>query len=149
MDDVKLEVYRTLYASQDKYTYFMLGATVASIGFAITQTQNLRLELTQIPLGLALLCWGLSFWFGSLNRRYYNSYLFANYDLLRIQRGEHPETGQHPQMIQAASEGIKIAMDKSSNKAGMFANLQTYFFILGAGFYIGWHILEMYLKMQP
>lgn len=148
MMDEKLELYRTLNNSQDKYIYFMLAATITAIGFTITQTQSLKLDIMQIPVGLSLVCWGLSFWFGSLNRRYFNSTLYANFDLFRVQMGEHPEVGNHSGLIAAASEGIKAAMENNSTKADLYAKLQTSFFIYGAFFYICWHILEMYLRTK-
>lgn len=140
------EVYRNLFTSQDKYTYFILAATITAIGFTITKTQNLKLSLTQIPLGISVICWGLSFFFGCRNRAYCNSILYANYDLLKVQSGQHREVGSHPQYIQEASEGIIEAMNTNSNKANKLGNLQTRMFIIGSVFYVCWHILEMYLR---
>lgn len=140
------EVYRNLHKSQDKYIYFILAATIASIGFTITQTQNIIFSLSLIPLGISILCWGFSFFFGCRNREYYNSILYANYDLLRVQLGDYPETGSHPQKIQAASEGIMQAIQDNSDRANRLGHLQMTTFILGALFYLVWHILEIYLR---
>ncbi|NNH18505.1 hypothetical protein HLB01_05555 [Bordetella trematum] len=52
-------------ASREKYSYFQLGAAGACIAFALTQSKDQVLGLIHIPLGLALLLWGLSFYFGS------------------------------------------------------------------------------------
>ena len=147
MNDENLrEVYRNLQTSQDKYTYFILAATIAAIGFTITQTQALKLQYSLIPLGISVLSWGLSFYFGCRNREYYNSTLYANYELLRVQNGIHPEIGNHPQKIQAASEGIKQAIDSNSDKANNLGHLQMKAFVIGAFFYLIWHTLEMYLR---
>lgn len=147
MSDENLrEIYRTLQKSQDKYTYFILAATIASIGFTITQTQNIIFNLSLIPLGVSILCWGFSFFFGCRNREYYNSTLYANYELLKVQKGDHPEIGSHPQKIQAASEGIMQAIQNNSDKANRLGHLQMKTFIMGALFYLVWHILEMYLR---
>jgi hypothetical protein len=147
MNDENLrEIYRTLQKSQDKYIYFILAATIASIGFTITQTQNTIVSLSLIPLGISILCWGFSFFFGCRNREYYNSILYANYELLRVQLGEYPEIGSHPQKIQAASEGIMQAIQYNSDKTNKLAHLQMITFILGALFYLIWHILEIYLR---
>jgi hypothetical protein len=145
-DDNMREVYRNLNASQDKYIYFLLTATIAAIGFTITTTNSLKLNITQIPLAVSVICWGLSFWFGCRNRQYFNSTLFANFDLIRVQNGQHPNVGAHPQLIQAASDGIKEAININSDRASKLANIQMYMFLLGAFFYIAWHILEMYLR---
>ena len=140
------EIYRNLQKSQDKYIYFILAATIASIGFTITQTQNIIFSRSLIPLGISILCWGFSFFFGCRNREYYNSILYANFDLLNIQLGNHSVTDSHPQKIQAASEGIMQAIQKNSDKANRLAHLQMATFILGALFYLVWHILEIYLR---
>ncbi len=145
-DDNLREVYRTLQLSQDKYTYFLLAATIAAIGFTITQTQNIKLHLSLIPLGISILFWGISFLFGCRNREYNNSTLYANYELLKVQSGIHPEIGNHPQKMQAASEGIMKAIESNSNKANKLGHLQMNTFILGVIFYLAWHILEMYLR---
>ncbi|HWP98684.1 MAG TPA: hypothetical protein VN426_17710, partial [Syntrophomonadaceae bacterium] len=141
-----LEIYRHLQTSQDKYTYFLLATTIAAIGFAITQTKDLALNWTQVPVGISVLSWGLSFLFGCLNRLYYTSALYANLHYIRIRDGEHPEVGIHPQRIQAASEGINIAMNYNSEKANKYGRYQMFAFTFGSIAYIAWHILEMYLR---
>jgi hypothetical protein len=145
-DENLIEVYRNLQTSQDKYIYFILAATIAAIGFAIMQTQALKLQFSLIPLGISVLSWGLSFYFGCRNREYYNSTLYSNYDLLRVQNGIHPEIGNHPQKIQAASEGIKRAINSNSDKANKLGHLQMKAFFIGVFFYLIWHIFEMYLR---
>jgi hypothetical protein len=145
-DDNLREVYKTLQVSQDKYTYFILAATIAAIGFTIKQTQNLKLQLSLIPLGISILLWGLSFFWGCRNREYYNSILYANYELLKVQNGRHPEIGTHPQMMQAASKGIMQAIESNSDRANKLGHLQMKTFIFGVISYLVWHILEMYLR---
>lgn len=147
MNDENLrEIYRTLQNAQDKYIYFILATTIASVGFTITQTQDIIFSLSLIPLGISILCWGFSFFFGCRNREYYNSTLYANYELLKVQMGDHPELGNNPQMIQAASKGITKAIEDNSNKVNRLGKLQVKTFIMGALFYLVWHILEMYLR---
>jgi hypothetical protein len=145
-DEDLREIYRNLQNSQDKYVYFILAVTTASIGFTITQTQNITFKPSLILLGIGILCWGFSFFFGCRNREYCNSTLYANYELLKVQKGDHPELGNHPQMIQAASEGIKQAIQDNSDKMNNLVRLQMKTFIMGALFYLVWHILEIYFR---
>lgn len=144
-DENVREVYRNLQSSQDKYIYFILASTVAAIGFSITQTQDLALSYTQIPLGLSLICWGLSFFFGCRNREYYNSTLYANAELLKVQKGQHPNAGSHPDYIKAASEGILNAINDNSDKVIKFGRLQMNMFIVGVLFFVCWRVIEMYM----
>ncbi|WP_339279088.1 hypothetical protein NYE40_23860 [Paenibacillus sp. FSL W8-1187] len=150
MDENFREVYKQLQTSQDKYVYFILAATLASIAFAIKQSQALPLKMSQIPLALSVVCWGISFFLGCRNREYYNSTLYANSELLRIQSGKlpHPEYGNHPNYILAASEGILAAIQKNSNKVSNLGRNQMRMFLLGALFYTSWHIIEMYMRSK-
>lgn len=144
--EVQRELYRILREAQDKYTYFLLAGAGAAIGFAVTQTQHAPLRASQLPLGLAVACWGLSFFFGCRHLAYVNSTLFANSELLRVQAGEHPNAGTHPDTIAAASAGIQTAMENNSNVANRLGRLQFSMLVFGGILFVGWHILEMYLR---
>ncbi|MFC4820327.1 hypothetical protein [Dokdonella ginsengisoli] len=145
-NEAQFEVYRALRTSQDKYAYFLLAAAGASIAFAITQTRGHHISWFQVPLGLAVLCWGLSFFFGCRNIAYVNSTLYANAELIRVQNGEHPEIGRDPQRQKAACIGIRTAIESKSNVANSLSKRQFYFLIAGAVFYISWHVAEMCLQ---
>lgn len=142
----QLEVYRALRESQGKYTYFLLAAVGAAVGFALSQTKESALCLSQIPLGIAVGLWGLSFYLGCKNISYVNSLLYANSEMLRIESGQHPEVGQHPQMVEAASEGVRDAMESNAEKANVLGKWQFSTLIGGAVFYIIWHVIEMLLR---
>lgn len=143
-----MEIYRQHRASQDKYVYFLLAAVGASIAFALNQTQGLALTLSQIPLAISISAWGLSFFCGCKNIGYTNSTLYANADMLKIESGNHPEVGSHPQMISAASQGIRAAIEHNITKASRFGKLQFSLFVTGVISYVIWHTLEMWLRMQ-
>jgi hypothetical protein len=145
-DNFLEEVYRQLRAAQDKYTYFLLAATGAAIALVVNQTQGSTLSWSLAPLAVAVLCWGLSFFFGCRHLEYVSSNLYANAEFLKVQSGEHPEVGQHPQMMAAASEGIHQAFEANTLRANRLAKLQFRFLVAGAIFYIAWHVLEMWLR---
>lgn len=140
------EVYRQLRTTQDKYTYALLAATGAAIALAINQTQGATVAWSQVPLAGAVLCWGLSFFFGCRHVTYVSSTLYANAELFKVEDGMHPEVGNHPQMITAASEGIKDAVQYNSSRANIFARLQFGLLVIGAVLYVSWHVLEMILR---
>jgi hypothetical protein len=145
-DDYLIEAYRQLRTSQDKYVYFMLAASASAIAYALNRAQDRSLSLVLIPWGLALLLWGFSFYFGCIHLAFVNSTLFANIELIRVQRGTHPDAGTNPQIIEAASNGIRSAIEKNSNKANRLGHAQFWFFVLGVLAYITWQVLEMYLR---
>jgi hypothetical protein len=141
-----LEVYRQLRLAQDKYTYFLLAAVGAAIGLAITQTQGSALSWSQIPLALGVLCWGLSFIFGCLHLLNTSSALYTNAEKLRVESGINPMVGNDPQKMVKASQILSESFEKSSNRANRNSKWQFRFLVLGAIFYIGWHVLEMLIK---
>jgi hypothetical protein len=144
--DSALEVYRALRDAQTRYTYFLLAAAGAAIGLAVNQTQTARLTWSQMPLGAAALSWGLSFFFGCRHLAYVASSLYSNVELLRVESGQHPELGQHPQVIAAASQGIWQAIETNSNRANRLGQWQFRLLIAGAILYVAWHVVEMYLR---
>jgi hypothetical protein len=139
----ELEVYRQFTASQEKYDYFLMSVSGASIAFAIHRTTGVSLDCSMVILGVAVILWTVSFFAGCRRRAFITSTLYANCELLRVQNGRHPEVGLHPERIAAASEGISKACEFNSKRAVQWANVQLYSLILGALFFIVWHVTDM------
>jgi hypothetical protein len=146
MGDAEHVVFKHLREGQDKYTYFMLTAAGGAVALAVNQTQGAALGWSQVPLGAAVLCWGLSFFCGARNLGYVNATLYANLALLRVESGSDSVVGQHPEMIQAASEGIRQAVESNSKWANRYAKAQFRLLVGGAVLYVVWHVLEMWLR---
>ena len=140
------ELFKVLRESQSKYTYFLLAAVGAGIGFALTQTQNDPLSLTHIPLGLAIISWGASFYCGCKHLSYVHSNLFANFDLLKMQAGTHPEVGRDPNKMHIAKEVMIEIIEDNSETSSKYANWQFRLLIFGAVTYIVWHVIEMAIR---
>jgi len=138
-----IELYQT--ASQ-KLLYFSLAADGAAIGLALNQTQSAPIVWSQIPLAIAVLCWGLSFFSGVRYQHYVNSNLLANIHLLQNELGQHPLTGNDPLKVVAADKFIRESMERSIKRGSTFAGWHYRLLIMGSIFYIGWHILGMYLR---
>jgi hypothetical protein len=132
-----LELYRALRVATDKYIYFLLAAAGACIAFAINQTNDAFLSWSQLPLGAAVLCWGLSFYFGCRQVGGTLDLLYKNYQFesMNLARAD-PEF--------AAS--VSKEMEKSSKRAAKHTALQYKFLLAGAALYIVWHAIEMYLR---
>ena len=142
----QLEVHRALRDSQSKYTYFLLASAGAAVGFALNQTKESVLAVSQVPLGIAVLLWGVSFYFGCRYIQYVNSYLYANAELLLIESGQHSAVGSHPERIAESSGGTRNAMESKSDFANELSKLQFTTLVAGAAFYILWHVIEMFLR---
>ena len=129
---------------QEKLIYYLIALAVAAIGFSILQTIGQPIKRIQIPLAFAVLCWGISIYLGIRFLKLIISSLFANNVYLDILQGRDPRAGQHPEMIRAASSGVKEAMETNSNRASESAKWQERLFYLGIILFIIWRIAEMY-----
>ncbi len=144
MPDAKqIELHRQLRTARDKYAYFLLAAAASATALALNRTAGSALTPSMAVLGVAVFCWGMSFFCGCRCLRLEHSNIFANFELLRVQRGEHPEAGTHPQVIAAATTGVTSAMESNSESSGSSARWQFRLLVGGALFYIAWHVLEM------
>jgi uncharacterized membrane protein YgdD (TMEM256/DUF423 family) len=148
MSESVQEVYRQHRTTQDQYTYFLLAAAGAAIALAVQQTMDRSLSLSLLPLGAAVLSWGASFYCGCLQLQYLSAILYANMDLLIIEQGRHPKVGNHPDYIEAASSGVKKAIDGNSNRVQRYARWQFRLLVLGAILFVGWHVIEMALRTK-
>ncbi len=135
--------------SQSKYTYFLLAAAASAIALVVKRTTGSTLSLEMIPLGLAVFCWGWSFFSGCRNRAYFNSTLYANVALIQIQNGKHPEVPQNPDYIEAAATGVRSAAESNSSKANFWGHMQFRSLLVGAVFFLVWHIIGMLPTNPP
>lgn len=143
-DAALLELRREHQAAKDKYTYFLLAVAASAVAFAVQKTSGLRLSYWLLPVGIAAACWGVSFFFGCKNLVWVQSAVYANFNLLSLRRGVHPDQPQHPQEAEAAVSGVKSALHANSDRARFYAVWQFRSLIVGALFFILWHVLEMY-----
>jgi len=144
-DDARTELFRSLTTENSKYTYFLLTAAGAAIGFSLTQTKDVLITPSIIPLALAVLLWGISFFAGCRHIRQRESLFFENYQFLRVQAGDHPELPAYPEFITA----LRQDMEERRKYSGRWGIWQFRFLITGAIFYIIWHVLKMYLHTYP
>ena len=109
-EEIRL-IHSQLRTAQDKYTYFLLAVAASAIAISIQVTKTDSFSLSLIPLGLAVLSWGGSFYTGCQNIEYVNSTLFANAEYLKVKSGTHSQVGGNISLIEAASEGIMEAIE--------------------------------------
>jgi hypothetical protein len=143
-DDGTLELLRAHRATKEKYIYFLLAAAGAGIGFAVNKTRDASLSWSMMPLAASVACWGLSFYFGCRQATEVAALLYENYNFLRLKSGELAEIPPHPQVV----ADIWGLVEKRFKNSGRYGNRQFEFLIADAVFYIGWHVLEMYLRTK-
>lgn len=146
--DAELEIHRALRDAQHQQVYFLLGAAGAAIAFAVTRTQGASLSWSQLPLGMAVLCWGTSFYLGCRNRRWVSAGLHTNGDMYDVRAGRHPLTGTNPEAMAIGLKVLRENFEHQSNRANWTLTWQFRLLVSGAIFYISWHVLEMGLRLR-
>jgi hypothetical protein len=114
------------------------------VAYALKETSTEAFMDYHLVLFLAVLFWGLSFYFGCKNISYINSSLYTNLAIIHAQNGQIRELrNENPAVISAACDGMRDAFESNSNKANFYGRLQFSFIIIGSIIYIIWHILKM------
>ncbi|MBI3609501.1 MAG: hypothetical protein HY204_02225 [Nitrospirae bacterium] len=139
-----LEIYKQHHMGEEKYTYFLLAIAASAVAFAVQKTTGLKLDWWLTLAALAALSWGASFFFGCKNLMWIQTAVYANSNLLSLELGAHPNQPSHPQLLAAAVSGVEKALDHNITRAQFYAVWQFRLLIIGAVFFIAWHILEMY-----
>lgn len=146
VDEQLIEIHRQHRTGQDKYSYFLLAVTASAVAFAVKNTDGLKITYSLIPLGAAVLLWCVSFYFGVKNLLWVQTSIFANYSLLQLQKGVHPEQPDHPQILEAAIRGVRSAFESNIKNAQFYGIWQFRLLITGVIFFLLWHVLEMVLR---
>jgi hypothetical protein len=141
--ELKKHLSNQLAEAQSKYIYFLLAVAASAIALSVQRTTGQSLNWKMVPLGIAVICWAVSFFAGCRNRAYFSSTLYANAALLQIQDGTHPDVPKYPDAVKAASEGVREAAENNSSMANFWGHLQFRFLVLGAICFLVWHIIEM------
>ncbi len=139
-----MDIYKKHTASLDKYTYFLLTAAGAGIGFAFQKTEGAHFSWWLLPVAGATLCWGLSFYFGCRTIEEMQTSTRLNYQMLLIQQNKHPGLSvPTAQMKHLALKKIDETFDESTLKAQNYAARQFFMLITGAVLLVAWRITEM------
>lgn len=139
-------LHEQLTSAQGKYAYFLLAAAASAIALAVNQTAGEPLKRHQTFLGIAVLCWGLSFYFGCRYLGWMNATLRTNIILSMIQNGSFPGLPNHPQLLQQLEKEAREAGESHAEQGNRDGKRQFRFLIAGAVFYVLWHTVGMALR---
>src|SRR5262249_11667135 len=134
---------RAILALQERFAYFFLAASGSAIAFAIVRTEGLPVASWMIPIGVAVLCWGLSFWQGCELLRSKTSTLLRNWKSLEIRNGGEPITTTNPELAAPARERLASDAAQDKKKTRSSGRAQYVLFLLGAASYLAGHILRL------
>jgi hypothetical protein len=142
-DGAMSDIYKAHQTGQEKYTYFLLAAAGAAIGFAVQKTDGLRFSWWLLPVGLATICWAASFYAGCQNLLWVQSTMTGNMALLQLQNGTHPEQPRGGDYLTAAIAGTREATHANAGTAHEYGNWQFRYLVLGSALFITWRVAEM------
>ncbi|QXX78457.1 hypothetical protein HC956_05115 [Alcaligenes faecalis] len=142
-----MELQKTLTEINQKYTYFLMAAVGAAVGFSITQTSKAPLSWWFLPLAFALFLWGTSFVFGCVTLQLVVRMFNLSIAGLDMSAGRNPICKHDPAAIEIGVATLKKEFDKENARATLFQRWQFYLFILGVAFFIMWHIIEMWRRI--
>lgn len=136
INEVKIE--KLIYHSKaisEKYVYYLLAIDAACVAFSVNQSKDLTLSFSQIPLGLAVVFWGWSFYSGLMQ-------------VTKLER--HTDLN----IIQLKSKMLGVAFQSDLNLEyteiltliNKYRKGQNVFFAIGSMFFLIWHVLRMYLN---
>ena len=144
-DNTLVELTKQHRAGQDKYAYFLLAVAASAVGFAVQKTTGVGVQWSQLPLAVATGLWLMSFFFGCRHLLWSQAALYANASLIKLQKGTHPDQPVHPSASEVARQGIRLAMTQNADAASFYGRWQFLLLVIGAVFFLMWHVLEMFL----
>jgi len=135
---------RRFRSMQEKYVYYVIALCVSSLGYSIYITLDQPLKYSQIPLGAAVLMWGISIYCGLRFLTYVLSTIYAKYAYNNVVIGNDPDDSS--KSIEQKAKGIMRAMEANQEVAGKYFKWQKGLFLVGMVLFFVWHVLEMYFR---
>lgn len=132
MPTENMEVWKTARATHERYEYFLMALTVAAIGFAVQRTSGRYPQWSMIPLVGAGVSWGLSLFAGLRCQEWISKALKSLYIIITP-----PPNKEEREQAEKESE-------KADCKTTCWRRVQFYAFLLGAAFFIAWHVWDMF-----
>src|ERR1700761_6494594 len=93
---------------QNKFVYYILAIDAACIAFAINFTKDIKITYHEIPLGMAILFWGISFFSGIVQVENTEVSIQANIKILTAySKGKEPSDYVNSEYDRTSQRGVK------------------------------------------
>ncbi len=132
------ELWKQIQTSQNKYTYFLMAIAASAIAFAFKQVDDRVMEYVLIPLGISIILWALSFYFGCEIIKLVHGEMFFKFHSNFKKTDDYKKT--MVKMNEEESQETEFKLVEHINK------LQLRFFIFGTIFYLVWQFIEMLVR---
>lgn len=137
------ELQKQVTEAHAKYSYFLMAVAASAIAICVSRTTGRPLEWPMLPLGAAVLCWGLSFFAGCCNRQRYTATLMANHYLLQVMKNPaQADDPDHDAKVGAFRDSFET-LKANARASNRWATAQFWLLVIGAMLFLTWHILEM------
>ena len=134
-------------SSQEKYRYYLIGLSVAAIGYSVNLTLNKQLDYFQIPLAISIILWGWSMINGfralKVERDGLVTHMLAAEMILGNRLANNHNEVKKEDIIRSA---YRKGLDNISSKLVKHSRLQYKLFIMGIVFFTLWRVIEMWPK---
>lgn len=151
MSDLQQNNLNFFNTEQNKYIYYIMGLSLAAIGFTVAYTKDLNiLSFTQIPLFMAVLSWCFSIICGTEFIKYKQSTLHDQNDIFNMQNGNRDKiTKLEKSKGLTDAEITKLIINNIELKGEKMSKYGSYtkiLLILGCGLFICWRLIEMIIN---
>lgn len=146
MSEMKTELTKAFRDRQDKFVYYVMGLNVAAIGFTISKTFEIKIEIDHMYILVALLSWLSSILFGFywINTQF--NAMIQNILVFDAEEGHLDGKRISEENIEYTKDLLYKDIQKKSEKAKMAYGIMLYLFILGIVLFIFWRIAVLLHK---
>jgi len=145
MEESHKEIRTEFRQQQVKLTYYLVALCVTAIAFCINKTSGQSFSFHQIPIGLALISWTGSAYYGLHSLEINLSALWYNHGLFVVEEGK-AKYGNSDEKIINAERDIRSTLKSLTTKFETSIKLQNRLLYFGFICYVIGHLLEMYLN---
>ena len=132
------EFFTEFNSSQNQYVYFIIGLDAAAIAYAIGKTDQRIFEWPLLPLGLAIIAWGISLYAGIQFQQLKKGGIMLEINALDMQEDISDKVKQEAKLEELMKEA-KV----NQGKMYKFYNLLNYLFFSGVLLFIGFSVWDM------
>ncbi|MFA6056591.1 MAG: hypothetical protein WC756_00215 [Taibaiella sp.] len=125
---------------QIKYAYYTVGLCVAAIGYAANLTIDKKINMTHVPLALAILLWSISTYLGLVYLQRALMAVVADKALMNIRHAQALKTSK---ISEEEVTNFKTEMKRKNAKTSKYGIWHFRLFIWGILLFLVWRIVDM------
>ncbi|HZV70694.1 MAG TPA: hypothetical protein VFG10_14165 [Saprospiraceae bacterium] len=138
-----IEIWKIYIERRERYVYFLVGISIALIGYSVHLTIGSTFKPEQLILLSAIISWGISTYNGMrYNEKGANANKIDYFGVL-AEEGGNPVLANDPILIKMFVDAIKKKVDgKKKGQTQNYKNM-VYWFYGGLVLFIAWHLVSM------